>query len=551
VPTIRLKRGSEANLPDLSVGEPGFTTDTGKLFIGNDAGNIEFAKQSVVTSELAKKATILQQSTIPTESEEGTLWIDTSDNSFQGTVFEGLTIQMSERVKKGEQCVFVKDFGAVGDGITDDTTAIQNAINYANVNNLPVLFEPKEYLVSQVTFKKAKYFLKGTSFKMKNALTGNIYALDLESGVIADFVSLNIPTGITGERFIRVQSSCHIDKIKLASVDQQSILNDNLDGAVNITGSNHYIGDIEVVNCDYAVVVYNTTSSLIGRVKVQSFVRGLYVRQSKNIQFQTVHTEIKSPNGTQNPGHNSVLLEECEEIRFPNVYAYDAGEHGIRIGGTQGGLYLQKRLSFGNVITRRTGQCGFKAYTGAGDVNKITYLSIHSLHVYDCAYANTPGTNEDGLYLIGCQHVNVGQLFVDSELNAVSGYNGMYVSNCDFISVGTVNIRNVTNCGIHLDSTIGRVNDFYLESATIRKTGADAIFVDHMLDIMRDIILKGLYIREFGASNYGVKVMSQSTTVGANQPVLAEGYVSKGASIGIFYTNTTDTDVYNKLVQLT
>ncbi len=39
--TIQLKRGDEADLPTLAEGEPGFTTDTHKLFIGDGAANHE------------------------------------------------------------------------------------------------------------------------------------------------------------------------------------------------------------------------------------------------------------------------------------------------------------------------------------------------------------------------------------------------------------------------------------------------------------------------------------------------------------------------------
>lgn len=38
---IKLKRGLEATIPTLQEGEPGFTTDSKKLFVGSDTGNIE------------------------------------------------------------------------------------------------------------------------------------------------------------------------------------------------------------------------------------------------------------------------------------------------------------------------------------------------------------------------------------------------------------------------------------------------------------------------------------------------------------------------------
>jgi hypothetical protein len=46
---IQFKRGLEKDLPSLSQGEPGITTDTGKIFIGSLSGNIQLAKMEDVT----------------------------------------------------------------------------------------------------------------------------------------------------------------------------------------------------------------------------------------------------------------------------------------------------------------------------------------------------------------------------------------------------------------------------------------------------------------------------------------------------------------------
>ena len=56
---IQVKRGNQVNLPNLDVGEFGFTIDQKRTYIGSPTGNVELAKQSdvaSVTSQLAEIA---------------------------------------------------------------------------------------------------------------------------------------------------------------------------------------------------------------------------------------------------------------------------------------------------------------------------------------------------------------------------------------------------------------------------------------------------------------------------------------------------------------
>src|SRR6516164_10866789 len=81
--------------------------------------------------------------------------------SFAGTVSHQATIQAHGHSSgshhhhqppavKGVPTVNVRDFGATGDGVTDDTAAIQNAIAAAQASGKGVLFPAGTYLHASV-----------------------------------------------------------------------------------------------------------------------------------------------------------------------------------------------------------------------------------------------------------------------------------------------------------------------------------------------------------------------------------------------------------------
>ena len=67
----------------------------------------------------------------------------TYDPPFIGSVITNVEAKLA-------QTVSVKDFGAVGDGVTDDTAAIQAAVNYAMANKIELYFPEGTYLVRSI-----------------------------------------------------------------------------------------------------------------------------------------------------------------------------------------------------------------------------------------------------------------------------------------------------------------------------------------------------------------------------------------------------------------
>jgi polygalacturonase len=103
---VRFLRGLQANLPSLEEGQPAFTEDEKRVFIGSDAGNVELAKQESM---------------------------DTIEGRLDGLDQRSKNVWMDVK----------KDFEAKGDGVTDDTISIQNAFNYARDNGSVKLYFPE------------------------------------------------------------------------------------------------------------------------------------------------------------------------------------------------------------------------------------------------------------------------------------------------------------------------------------------------------------------------------------------------------------------------
>jgi hypothetical protein len=89
---------------------------------------------------------------------------------------------------KLRQTVSVKDFGAVGDGVVDDTAAIQAAITFATANDKAVLLNDGEYKLTSAITITAGVAIFGQGIGVSRLLCVNCNAFNISAGVT--FVTL-------------------------------------------------------------------------------------------------------------------------------------------------------------------------------------------------------------------------------------------------------------------------------------------------------------------------------------------------------------------------
>lgn len=125
---IQHRRGLQQDFPQLASAELGWSIDQRRLFIGNGT-LVEGAPTEGVTEILTENSNFLQF--MSTYTFAGT------DSGYTSQTGTSLLTPVTRSIQKVlDEYVSVRDFGAIGDGITDDTAAINRCIQQIYKNTL-------------------------------------------------------------------------------------------------------------------------------------------------------------------------------------------------------------------------------------------------------------------------------------------------------------------------------------------------------------------------------------------------------------------------------
>jgi hypothetical protein len=535
MPKIKLKRGLQEKLPVLEEGEPGFTTDSGTLFIGSSSGNVELAKKTDVNG-LSQRV--------------GTLETD-----------------ILNKIQKGEFIIYAKDYNLIGDGITDDSIQLQALFDAAQ-GRILVLEQGKTYgIPNEKTVRiKDNTTIISNGAKFKKTTTGSNYCLLLSgTNITIDYLGY-IPFTSASETGVKITGN-NVTITKYESISDSPncggdstsrnalfIYNSDINQVKTVR-----IGRVVTKNWERCVQVRNATDIQIDFLDIDTFKQALYLRDVTKSKFNGAYIRTTSSTAVGNPGENGVLIEAysdnaSRDLLISDWVVEDTAEHGYRVGGQS----IASDITFRNCVSRRPGRgtigdgggtelgtghggCGFKVLGPTSSTKRHRNIKYFNCIAEDGRTdVSVSKVNFAGFQIGKCINVIIDNPIVRTNgVNTTdrSFVNGIEIIGCEDVNINNPNIGYVLNNGIHFydadpataggdfGTLLSRVN---INGGFILNPVNAGIYVNASMYTFRRIRISGTML-DTGAALYALQAVKSGA--GTHSGCTAEGYVNPSTTV--------------------
>jgi hypothetical protein len=434
---IQVRRGKEnsgSGLPQLASGEMAWSIDAQNLWIGNGSvaegapyvGNTKILTQN----DLSSNGNILDLISYQYKKNDYTIVTGT-----QGANYPFLRdIQQ----KLDEAQISVHDFGALGDGITNDTAAIQLAVNQLFLNSLnlsaissrvTLKLPPGKYIITQTIYVPSFATIVGSG-KDKTIIQFN--NTQSTPGPVFQFVNDTATPGVPRIFSMPTIAQSSYNPVGSAGTTIKLTRADTLTGTTGIvsgmviTGTG-FTSPHTVISVDDSTTITISSNPDSVPSGVLTFTAGsapapTYLNQPRNITIKdlTVFNNTNDQYG--------IRLDAVRDSLFENVSI--RGAWAQTFYETSAGIYM---TAFSRLVTCQRNAFinvdvdgfGYAVYSN----NDIQYNTFRSMYIYDTRsgviFGRTSDLSSTGqLYgpsfneIVGCHFENIRQ-------HAVYVYNGV------------------------------------------------------------------------------------------------------------------------------
>jgi hypothetical protein len=368
---------------------------------------------------------------------------------------------------KLRETVSVKDFGAVGDGATDDTAALQNFFNAGGNLYLP----EGTYLYSYLEFN-TPFSLVGDGVLRYDGSAPPSGGNSILITAPVNIDKLKITSSGVGEsaiNYVRAES----DNIQINLFEMKADVQRNTTGGSNFTGSNIFINQVISENVARPIAFPGSavrTNVHIGGIYITNYIRGFAATLLENWTLDTIVAKQRWAGvSLMTPGHNGLLLTDCSNFNIGKVDISNAPEHSFRIAGSIG----TKNYTIGSIYSRDSQGCAFKINPGGSTLAENGHVG--SITGVNTGEGNTQA-NRELVRLTRVKQLTIGN---------ISGYQvvtrALLIQDVWNLTVGNIYAENVLARLIDIrgdtDGAFEDVENIYVGNVTAyMNAGARAVF---------------------------------------------------------------------------
>lgn len=408
--------------------------------------------------------------------------------------------------------VTLKQFGAIGDGVSDDNGRVQAAFTFSQGRTLYGT-KGEIYSITSINIPQDVTFVSN-GCKFYKPVPSTSYTITGGTRLIADKLWLVVEGGVEDRGIQLDGGDCTIGKIRVESNTPNtspsgSDANGLLLGPLSPSSSRANIGEIFVSEFARPVQIRNMNETTIGYIRIINFRRGVYINDCKDLVIDGSRITGLSPTSPGGPGDNGILIEASsndasKDITLCNVVVEDSGEHGIRMGGQS----RIKSVTMDNITIRRpgagsdpTGGSGIKVLGSSSTGTRHEDIHISNITVEDCR-EGFGGDNFSGILLSYCDNVTVSNYIARSNSTDFSCIYGLYFSLASDVTVDGFDISDTRlspiiiedfTGGDHTNPLNGNIKVFNGSASPASGFGNfGAIFLDARDSNVEDIFFEGV-----------------------------------------------------------